>query len=359
MLPLVSFFDLYAYVEKNFLSFRWLACIVLVCLIVLYIRKIWKSYSYFEKLGLKTPKHRFVYGNLKEIMEKGYSSSFHEWTHELGKTYGVYEGHFPILVTSDLELIQEIFIKKFNYFSPRKMSPHIWSDNGPFMELFHSGGEKWKRMRTIMNPTFTSNKIKTLVPLMEKCGDRFLNAIEETSNSDIKVSDFFDRLTMDTIFNCAFGIDIDPQKDPNNLFMTEGLRYFKQVEPHRFHIMIRLLFPEFKPFVIWGLILISYTIGHFNRNWKTALVNLYTKISVVLERRLNGKISKKDYAQILIDSCARTPAKQLTQQTDFVDYNKMRIEKTLSENEIITNLVLFLLTGFETTSSALSYCIYE
>ena len=27
--------------------------------------------------------------------------------------------------------------------------------------------------------------------------------------------------------------------------------------------------------------------------------------------------------------------------------------------EIITNLVLFLLTGFETTSSALSYCIYE
>ena len=44
---------------------------------------------------------------------------------------------------------------------------------------------------------------------------------------------------MDTIFNCAFGIDIDPQKDPNNIFMTEGLRYFKQVEPHRFHVMIR------------------------------------------------------------------------------------------------------------------------
>lgn len=43
------------------------------------------------------------------------------------------------------------------------MSPHIWSDNGPFMELFHSGGEKWKRMRTIMNPTFTSNKIKTVI----------------------------------------------------------------------------------------------------------------------------------------------------------------------------------------------------
>lgn len=55
---------------------------------------------------------------------------------------------------------------------------------------------------------------------------------------------FFDRLTMDTIFNCAFGIDIDPQKDPNNIFMTEGLRYFKQVEPHRFHVMIRRIFKK-------------------------------------------------------------------------------------------------------------------
>lgn len=52
-------------------------------------RKIRKSYKFFEELGLKTPKYRFLYGNLKEIMDKGYSSSFHEWTSELGKTYGL------------------------------------------------------------------------------------------------------------------------------------------------------------------------------------------------------------------------------------------------------------------------------
>lgn len=40
------------------------------------------------------------------------------------------------------------------------MSPHISSDNDPSLDLFTSGGERWKRFRTIMNPTFTSTKVK-------------------------------------------------------------------------------------------------------------------------------------------------------------------------------------------------------
>jgi hypothetical protein len=32
-----------------------------------------------------------------------------------------FEGHYPILVTTDVELIQEIFIKQFNNFTARKV----------------------------------------------------------------------------------------------------------------------------------------------------------------------------------------------------------------------------------------------
>lgn len=46
------------------------------------------SYSFFEKLGLKTPKYKFLYGNLREIMAKGYSSAYQDWTKELSETYG-------------------------------------------------------------------------------------------------------------------------------------------------------------------------------------------------------------------------------------------------------------------------------
>lgn len=47
------------------------------------------SYGFFKKLGLKTPKYRFIYGNLKEIMANGYSNMYQQWTRELGlSTYG-------------------------------------------------------------------------------------------------------------------------------------------------------------------------------------------------------------------------------------------------------------------------------
>lgn len=53
------------------------------------------------------------------------------------------------------------------------MSPHISSDDDPSLDLFTSGGEKWKRYRTIMNLTFTWTKIKEVRDKKNKL-DKFL-----------------------------------------------------------------------------------------------------------------------------------------------------------------------------------------
>ena len=49
------------------------------------------------------------------------SDALREWTKQFGKTYGIYEGHLPILVTSDVDIIQEVFIKQFSSFIARKV----------------------------------------------------------------------------------------------------------------------------------------------------------------------------------------------------------------------------------------------
>ena len=41
----------------------------IIGILVLYLGKIWHSYRFFSKLKVKTPKHKFLYGNLNEIME--------------------------------------------------------------------------------------------------------------------------------------------------------------------------------------------------------------------------------------------------------------------------------------------------
>ena len=49
------------------------------------------------------------------------SEVFRDWTETYGKTYGVYVGHLPYIITSDLSFINEICIKQYNNFSAKKV----------------------------------------------------------------------------------------------------------------------------------------------------------------------------------------------------------------------------------------------
>lgn len=69
--------------------------------------KVWWSYRFFKRLGLKTPKYRFFYGNLNEVIEKGYSTVFQEWTAQLGKTYGFEK--FLVVIIKAIKLDFKIF----------------------------------------------------------------------------------------------------------------------------------------------------------------------------------------------------------------------------------------------------------
>lgn len=156
---------------------------------VIYCGKIWYCQRLFKRLGIKTPKYKFFFGNLPEILENTQSNMLKKWTNELGKTYGYYEGHLPILVTSDCDLIQEVFIKQFSNFIARKQYPFQFADDSPKMDLFLSTNKRWKRMRNIINPTFSPAKLKELLPIMKKCTERFMNILDKNSDQEIIISE--------------------------------------------------------------------------------------------------------------------------------------------------------------------------
>lgn len=51
-------------------------------------------------------------------------------------------------------------IKNFNKISIFKKGDLARSDDDPHLDLFQSSRARWKRMRTIMNPTFSSAKLR-------------------------------------------------------------------------------------------------------------------------------------------------------------------------------------------------------
>lgn len=140
-------------------------------------------------MGLRTPRFAFFYGNLPEILKNTQSNTLRKWTCEFGKTYGYYEGHLPVIVTSDLDFINEVFIKQYSNFMARKIYPWQFSDNSPKMDLFLSSNKRWKRMRNIINPTFSPAKLKELIPVMAKCTQRFIHILDKNLDKEIIISE--------------------------------------------------------------------------------------------------------------------------------------------------------------------------
>ncbi|CAF4579168.1 unnamed protein product [Rotaria sp. Silwood1] len=78
-------------------------------------------------------------------------------------------------------------------------------------------GLRWKRQRFVINPTFSSAKLKQMTPLIHRRVFTFMKKMSEESNKGqpFDIYAYYNRFTMDTIWSCAFGIDTDVQNNIN------------------------------------------------------------------------------------------------------------------------------------------------
>jgi cytochrome P450 len=62
------------------------------------------------------------------------------------------------------------------------------SDDSHMDHLLSASRLKWKRMRNIMNPTFSSAKLRELGPLVIMCTDRLVTKLNENIDTEIDIS---------------------------------------------------------------------------------------------------------------------------------------------------------------------------
>lgn len=73
------------------------------------------------------------------------------------------------LLIRDLELVKNILVKDFDHFVDRRPLDLSKKANKYFEGMLMTmTGEKWKSMRAIMSPVFTSGKLKTMIPSIHK-----------------------------------------------------------------------------------------------------------------------------------------------------------------------------------------------
>ncbi|GFY77125.1 cytochrome P450 3A11, partial [Trichonephila inaurata madagascariensis] len=112
----------------------------------------WKSKSvpYAEPLP-------FV-GSLFDAMKKPLHEVECERYNKLGRVYGHFEGKNALISVGDPTLLREILVKDFQSFTGRRAFDTGDKVIDKMLSIIR--GEDWKRVRTVVTPTFTTGKIK-------------------------------------------------------------------------------------------------------------------------------------------------------------------------------------------------------
>ena len=129
-------------------------------------------------------------------------------------------GQSKAIMVIDPNLIKQIFIKDFDYFTNKRKfnSGSKYIDNA----LFLLEGERWRKARHASTPVFTCGKLKKMSKLMKKVADELVAQLNKfaSTGEDVDANELSLKFTVTVIANAGFGIDA-------NAFDPQGEQFYK------------------------------------------------------------------------------------------------------------------------------------
>lgn len=306
-------------------------------------------YSYWRRHGVTNLQPIFPFGNFGPTFRGKVSmgeqcAALYEKTKELPFT-GVYLTLKPALIVNDPELVKHVLIKDFQYFHDRGV--HSNTERDPLSgNLFSLSGERWKNLRAKLTPTFTSGKLKQMFNTLTDVGlvlDDYIGKIVN-KNEPIEIRDLLARYTTDIIASVAFGIDVDSINNPDVEFRAMGRKVFALTPKQRLLNAMTFFLPTLFDFL--RLKNTPQDIEDF----------MFSVVKQTIDHREQNNFQRKDFMQLLIQlrnsGTVKVDGEWGYELTD--DKNKK-----LTLGEITAQSFLFYLAGFETSSTTMSFCLFE
>uniref|UniRef100_A0A673ZYC7 unspecific monooxygenase n=1 Tax=Salmo trutta TaxID=8032 RepID=A0A673ZYC7_SALTR len=287
----------------------WTLLALLITLIVVY--GYW-PYGVFTKMGIPGPKPLPYIGTMMEI----------------------YDGRQPVLCIMDKSMIKTILIKEcYNIFINRR-DFHL---NGEMFDaLSVAEDDTWRRIRSVLSPSFTSGRLKEMFGIMKQHSANLLNGMKKQADKDqaIEVKEFFGPYSMDVVTSTAFSVDIDSLNNPSDPFVSNVKKMIK-------FDLLNPLFFLVALFPFTGPILEKMKFSFFPTEVTDFFYASLAKIK-------SGRDSRVDFLQLMIDSQKGSDTKTGDEQT-----------KGLTDHEILSQAMLFIFAGYETSSSTMSFLAYN
>ncbi|CAG2177842.1 unnamed protein product, partial [Oppiella nova] len=282
-----------------------------------------------------------------------------------GKCFGVYELGKPVLYLSDPELIREVLVKDFHIFANRREfgagSDHIIDRN-----IIQTRDSEWKRLRTGMSPTFTTGKLKRMTPLILECVDTMNDNIDKIiakNNGQLSAPVDMKQITaayvMEVVIQVAFGRKVSALIEPNNPIIVNARKMFSTS-------LVKFLTIMLAPNVAK-----TFKISPFDRK----VTQFFRDLSLTLiDDRKRGletgsPVKRADFLQLMLDSMrdnneAIDGSDEYTDSKNAEKYREIQAtddmtDKSFTNDELISQCVLFLTVGYVSTANTLAMCLYS
>uniref|UniRef100_A0AC34FGP9 Cytochrome P450 n=1 Tax=Panagrolaimus sp. ES5 TaxID=591445 RepID=A0AC34FGP9_9BILA len=150
--------------------------------------------TYFQHLGIPQPPITSTFlGNFEEF-EKNHQQweTLKRWHKTYGPSFGMLLGAHRVVVTADLDILNEVYIKQFHTFQARMIHPSVAVDqeNGPQMNVFLGQGNRWKRLRALFSASLTVSKVKSVDPIMKQAHEELIEVLRKHENGVINVKPY-------------------------------------------------------------------------------------------------------------------------------------------------------------------------
>lgn len=310
----------------------WILLVALICLFVAYGS--W-THGVFEKMGIPGPKPMLYFGTVTKT-NKVYFLADVECAAKYGRIWGFYELRQPVLSVMDPDMLKTILVKDcFTYF-PNRRNLGLLGDLRDAMTL--SEDDKWRRLRNIITPAFTSGHVKEMFQLMKYHSSKMVTSLSnKAQNSEvITVKEIFGSYSIDVMGSCILSVDMDVTNSPSAELTHHANNLFKI--PPLFFMFIGC-FPFVIPLLDW------LGMAFFSKDSYAFFKKIVEKI-----RQDRNKSSDKE-------------------QADFLQYlmgvqssNKLKgesYEQVLSDHELLCQLIMFVVGGYDTSATALTFLAYS
>ncbi|XP_070617442.1 cytochrome P450 3A24-like isoform X2 [Erythrolamprus reginae] len=310
----------------------WALALLLLGLLVLY--GIW-PYNVFKKLGIPGPRPLPFIGTFLEY-RNGVLEFDQRCFEKYGKIWGIFDGRQPVMAILDPALIKTILVKEFyTYFTNRRnFGLHGNLDTALNIVV----DEQWKRIRNTLSPTFTSGRLKEMMPIINHYNEilekNIQKKLENEETVDMKL--IFSAYSLDVVTSCSFSVNIDSLNHPNDPVVVhmKKILAFGFLSPV---LILAVLFPFLIP------VLEKLNVSMFNTSSTDFFLEVFKKIKQ--ERQKKDHTNRVDFLQLMMDAQAAASG----------DPNS---EKALTDKEILAQSIIFIFAGYETIGTSLSFISY-